>query len=154
MGCSRHKWSIYFKILDELANKSNKAAICLACLGALGSEAKKITNKSNLCYNHLKSCPYFAQKYSSEELEKIFQIDNESNSESSEDSIKKIKQTASQNDNKLQQFEQHIICRTVASGLPFKWIQDKDIVAAFKLVNPTIKLPLHRKLSGSILKKE
>ncbi|CAG8752100.1 14163_t:CDS:2, partial [Dentiscutata heterogama] len=31
---------------------------------------------------------------------------------------------------------------------------DEDIVAAFKLVNPTIKLPSCHKLSGSILKKE
>ncbi|CAG8658260.1 15653_t:CDS:2, partial [Racocetra fulgida] len=57
-------------------------------------------------------------------------------------------------DNIQQQFEQHIIRGTVASGLPFKWIQDEDIVAAFKLINPTIKLPSRHKLSGSILKKE
>ncbi|CAG8526517.1 10712_t:CDS:2 [Scutellospora calospora] len=39
-------------------------------------------------------------------------------------------------------------------GLLFKWIQDDDIVAAFKLVNTEIKLPSRRKLSRSILKKE
>ncbi|CAG8714204.1 5437_t:CDS:2 [Cetraspora pellucida] len=118
MGRNRYKWSIYFKILDELANKSNKAAICYTCLEALRTEAKKITNKANLCYNHLKFCPYFAQKYSFEELEKILQINNESNSESSEED------------------------------------SDDDIVAAFKLVNPEIKLPSCHKLSESILKKE
>ncbi|CAG8674646.1 10677_t:CDS:2, partial [Dentiscutata heterogama] len=116
MGCSHHKWSIYFKILDELANKSNKATICFACLEAMGSKAKKITNKANLCYNHLKSCPYFAQKYSSEELEKILLTLN-----------------LPLSDNIQQQFERYLIHGTVASGLPFKWIQDEDIVAAFKL---------------------
>lgn len=177
MGRNRHKWSGYFKILDELANKSNKAAICYACLEALGGEAKKITNKANLCYNHLKSCPNFAKKYTTEELEKILQIDNESNYESSEeDTVKKIKQTESQNvakpvkrksqtsvsqylcrplaDDIQQQFERHLICGTVVNGLPFKWIQDDNIVAAFKLVNPAIQLPSRHKLSRSILKKE
>ncbi|CAG8453347.1 19849_t:CDS:2 [Racocetra fulgida] len=126
MGRNRHKWSKYFKILDEFANKSNKAAIYYACLEALSSEAKKITNKANLCYNHLKSCLYFAQKYTTEELEKILQIENESNEEfSEEDSIKKTNQ-----------------------------IEDDDIVVAFKLANPAIQLPSCRKLSGSILKKE
>ncbi|CAG8521899.1 15166_t:CDS:2 [Cetraspora pellucida] len=123
---NRHKWSTYFKILDELANKSNKAAICRACYEALGDEAKKITNKANLCYNHLKSCPYFALKYAKEELEEILQLDKEATQESDyesneeENSTKKIKNT-----------------------------KDEDIVAAFKLANPAIQLPSRRKLSGS-----
>ncbi|CAG8485538.1 5628_t:CDS:2 [Dentiscutata heterogama] len=171
MGRNRHKWSSYFKILDELANKSNKAAICRACIEVLGDEAKKITNKANLCYNHLKSCPNFAQKYTTEELKKILQqndkeilneSNNESNSESDESSSKKVK-TVSQNlikpvkrqrqtsvnqylchplpDNIQQQFERHLIRGTVMNGLSFRWIQDEDIIAAFKLANPAIQLP-------------
>ncbi|CAG8703975.1 6140_t:CDS:2, partial [Racocetra fulgida] len=167
-----------------LANKSNKAAICRACIEVLGDEAKKITNKANLCYNHLKSCPNFAQKYTTEELKKILQqndkeilneSNNESNSESDESSSKKVK-TVSQNlikpvkrqrqtsvnqylchplpDNIQQQFERHLIRGTVMNGLSFRWIQDEDIIAAFKLANPAIQLPSRRKLSGSILKKE
>ncbi|CAG8837612.1 43211_t:CDS:2, partial [Gigaspora margarita] len=53
-----------------------------------------------------------------------------------------------------QQFEQHLIRGTVVNGLPFKWIQDDDIVAAFKLVNPAIQLLSRHILSRSILKKE
>ncbi|CAG8850523.1 23284_t:CDS:2, partial [Gigaspora margarita] len=113
----------------------------------------------NLCYNHLKSCSNFAKKYTTKELKKILQIDNESNYESSEkDTVKKIKQTESQNvakpvkrksqtsisqylcrllaDDIQQQFERHLIHRIVVNGLPFKWIQDDDIV---KEVNITKK---------------
>ncbi|CAG8793435.1 7789_t:CDS:1, partial [Cetraspora pellucida] len=53
-----------------------------------------------------------------------------------------------------QQFERHLIRGTVMNGLSFRWIQDEDIIAAFKLANPAIQLPSRRKLSGSILKKE
>ncbi|CAG8817496.1 8102_t:CDS:2, partial [Gigaspora margarita] len=154
MGYNRHKWSEYFKILDELANKSNKVAICYACLEALGGEAKKITNKANLCYNHLKSCSNFAKKYTTEELEKILQIDNESNYESSEkDTIKKIKQTV-ESQNVAKPVKRKSQTSVIVNGLPFKWIQDNNIVAAFKLVNSAIQLLSWHKLSRSILKKE
>ncbi|CAG8540399.1 9079_t:CDS:2, partial [Scutellospora calospora] len=83
------------------------------------------SNKAAICYACLEAL----------ELEKILQIENESSEESDEDSTKKIKQT-------------------VASGLPFKWIQDDDIIAAFKLANPSIQLPSRHKLSRSILNKE
>jgi hypothetical protein len=53
-----------------------------------------------------------------------------------------------------QQFEQHLLRGTVVNGLSFRWIEDDDIVAAFKLVNPAIELPSRRQLSGLILKKE
>ena len=56
MGRHSHKWSAYFNILNKLANKSNKTDVCKACQEALGSEAKNLTNKANLCYNHLKLC--------------------------------------------------------------------------------------------------
>ncbi len=53
-----------------------------------------------------------------------------------------------------QQFEQHLLRGTVVNGLSFRWIEDDDIMAAFKLVNPAIELPSRRQLSGSILKKK
>ncbi|CAG8834009.1 29878_t:CDS:2, partial [Gigaspora margarita] len=57
----------------------------------------------NLYYNYLKSCPYFALKYTKEELEKILQLDKEIIQESDyesnekENSTKKIKHTTPQN---------------------------------------------------------
>ncbi|CAG8625047.1 18320_t:CDS:2, partial [Racocetra persica] len=172
----------YFKILDKFANKSNKAAICRACYEALGDEAKKLTNKANLCYNHLKSCPHCALKHTKEELEEILQLDKEVMQESDhesneeENSSNKTEHTTSQNlinpfkrkkqtsvsqylhhslsEKIQQQFERHLIRSTVMNGMSFRWIEDEDIVAAFKLANPAIQLPLRRKLSGSILKKE
>ena len=53
-----------------------------------------------------------------------------------------------------QQFERHLVRGTIATSSSFRWIEDEDIVAAFKLINPAVKLPSWRKLGGSILKRE
>ncbi|CAG8542061.1 6438_t:CDS:2, partial [Scutellospora calospora] len=141
-----HKWSVYFKILNELANKSNKVAICIVCQDTLDDEAKRLTNKANLCYNHLKSCPYFAIKYTKEELDEILgysnkeQESNTSNSESEKESSSK-KAKSVQVDKSSKRKKQTTV-------------KVKDIIAAFKLANSAIQLPLHRKLSRSILKKK
>ncbi|CAG8725231.1 27492_t:CDS:1 [Gigaspora margarita] len=77
-GKPQHSLSEFFYIIpNEWANKCNKKWICRACMEAIGSDNAlqdknmKITNTKRYCANHLRSCSYFAAKYSSEQINHI-----------------------------------------------------------------------------------
>ncbi|CAG8820515.1 19287_t:CDS:1, partial [Dentiscutata erythropus] len=77
-GKPPHSLSEYFYIIpNEWANKSNQKCICRACMDAVGREFAlkddnlKITNTKHYCANHLRDCPYFATKYSPEQIQLI-----------------------------------------------------------------------------------
>ncbi|CAG8703099.1 13716_t:CDS:1 [Funneliformis caledonium] len=76
MTREKHKLSGYFLILEEKSNKWNNYAICQDCIRVLGSEEAlkhKFTNTKCACANHLKSCPYWAERHTSEQTSAIIQ---------------------------------------------------------------------------------
>ncbi|CAG8583142.1 11359_t:CDS:2, partial [Funneliformis caledonium] len=70
MTREKHKLSGYFLILEEKSNKWNNYAICQDCIRVLGSEEAskhKFTNTKRAYANHLKTCPYWAERPTSEQ---------------------------------------------------------------------------------------
>ncbi len=57
---------------EPKANKSNKYAVCRACIHILGKEAaynNKFTNTKKECAHHFQNCPNFAATYTPEQIE-------------------------------------------------------------------------------------
>ncbi|CAG8637389.1 4845_t:CDS:2, partial [Paraglomus occultum] len=48
-------------------------------------------------------------------------------------------------------FEQHLLKATVSNGWAFRWIENPEVIALFKFLNPVISLPGRRALAGRIL---
>ncbi|CAG8523030.1 9095_t:CDS:2 [Racocetra persica] len=76
-----HQLTEYFCIIpNEWANKSNRKCICRACMDVVGKEVAlqdenmKITNTLCYCSSYLKDCPYFAIKYSPEQIQNIINL--------------------------------------------------------------------------------
>ena len=46
------------------------------------------------------------------------------------------------------EFNRRLLRGTIRANLPFTWIEDEDIQAAFKICRETVKLPGRQKLSG------
>ena len=56
------------------ANKSNKYAVCWACINIIGKDEAyklKFANTKKECARHIKNCQNFAQKYSSQQIAKL-----------------------------------------------------------------------------------
>ncbi|GBB84564.1 hypothetical protein RclHR1_11130001 [Rhizophagus clarus] len=76
MGRRSHFLTPYIVVLhtDKKANKSNKYAVCRACISIIGKdEAYKLrfTNTKKECARHIKNCQNFAQKYSPQQITKL-----------------------------------------------------------------------------------
>ncbi|CAB5177443.1 unnamed protein product [Rhizophagus irregularis] len=76
MGRQPHFLTPYVVVLHaaKKANKSNKYAVCRACISIIGKDEAyklKFTNTKKECARHIKNCPNFAQKYSSQQIAKL-----------------------------------------------------------------------------------
>ncbi|POG55037.1 hypothetical protein GLOIN_2v1886618, partial [Rhizophagus irregularis DAOM 181602=DAOM 197198] len=76
MGRRPHFLTPYVVVLHaaKKANKSNKYAVCRACISIIGKDEAyklKFTNTKKECARHIKNCPNFAQKYSSQQIAKL-----------------------------------------------------------------------------------
>ncbi|CAB5205771.1 unnamed protein product [Rhizophagus irregularis] len=76
MGRRPHFLTPYVVVLHtaKKANKSNKYAVCRACISIIGKDEVyklKFTNTKKECARHIKNCPNFAQKYSSQQIAKL-----------------------------------------------------------------------------------
>ena len=76
MGRRSHFLIPYVVVLHaaKKANKSNKYAICRACINIIGKDEAyklKFTNTKKECARHIKNCQNFAQKYSSQQIAKL-----------------------------------------------------------------------------------
>jgi len=76
MARRQHFLTPYVVVLHaaKKANKSNKYAVCRACISIIGKEEAyklKFANTKKECARHIKNCQSFAQKYSSQQITKL-----------------------------------------------------------------------------------
>ncbi|CAI2195381.1 20175_t:CDS:2, partial [Funneliformis geosporum] len=76
MGRRQHFLTPYVVVLHaaKKANKSNKYAVCRACISIIGKDEAyrlKFANTKKECARHIKNCQSFAQKYSSQQIAKL-----------------------------------------------------------------------------------
>ena len=76
MGRRQHFLTPYIVVLhsEQRANKSNKYAVCRACINILGKEEaykNKFTNTKKECARHFRGCSSFATKYTSEQISEL-----------------------------------------------------------------------------------
>jgi hypothetical protein len=76
MGRRAHFLTPYIVVLHAVkkANKSNKYAVCRACISVIGKDEAykaKFANTKKECARHIKNCTSFAQKYSPKQIEKL-----------------------------------------------------------------------------------
>ncbi|CAG8669226.1 1320_t:CDS:2, partial [Gigaspora rosea] len=147
-GKPPHKLTEYFYILSEMANKSNRKCICRACMEAVGKEialqddSMKITNTKRYCANHLKDCPYFAAKFSSEQIQNILSLAVPSTSKKhSIMSFTKKQATLPQyigrplSASEVPKFERLILRATVSAGFAFRWTKELNVRANCLVTN-------------------
>src|ERR1043165_4101488 len=76
MGRRQHFVTPYIVVLhsEQRANKSNKYAVCRACISILGKEEthkNKFTNTKKECARHFRNCSSFAATYTSEQITEL-----------------------------------------------------------------------------------
>ncbi|CAI2166819.1 4428_t:CDS:2 [Funneliformis geosporum] len=74
MGHWQHFLTSYIVVLNKKANKSNKYAMCRACINVLGREEtykNKFTNTKKECIRHFQSCSSFAATYTSKQINEL-----------------------------------------------------------------------------------
>ena len=70
----QHFLTPYIVVLEQKANKSNKYALCRACIRILGKEAaykERFTNTKRECAHHFQNCSNFAATYTSEQIKDL-----------------------------------------------------------------------------------
>ncbi|CAG8513550.1 4851_t:CDS:2, partial [Scutellospora calospora] len=172
----KHRLTTYIIVLNEMANKCNKFAICKACKEAISQEyaySKKIVNTKKCVKAHLSKCEYFFAKYGKEEGENILnKSDNETaknnknfkkrsndyqESETDSDSNSTIFNTKTK---PLDQYITHplnsaqqkkwwylLLKATISNGWSFRWVENKDSKEIFTFLNSTLKLPTRKYLT-------
>ena len=194
-GKPPHRLTPYVEVLSIRVNKSNKAAVCKACISKLGRELalerSVFTNTKTCAKAHLKKCPQFAEQYSEEARSGILYGSDEENpnmdtssvtnsstasrsflsssSEVTATSHKPLSHSVRQSRNRSSRglienylardlnsaeyviFEHHLLKATVSNGWAFRWIENPEVIALFKFLNPVISLPGRRALAGHIL---
>ncbi|CAG8681680.1 1082_t:CDS:1, partial [Funneliformis caledonium] len=76
MGHQQHFLTPYIVVLhsEQRVNKSNKYAICCACINILEKEEaykNKFTNTKKECMRHFRNCSSFTATYTSEQINKL-----------------------------------------------------------------------------------
>ncbi|CAG8797917.1 37565_t:CDS:2 [Gigaspora margarita] len=141
-GRAPHRLIPYVEVLQTRINKVNKAAVCKACINKLGREIaleRSIFTNTKACTKaHFKK--YKTKSCSIQHLK----------SRPSKDLINNYL-IQDLNPAEYIVFERHILKSTISSEFAFRWTEDPEIVALFKFLNPNLKLPSRRALSGRIL---
>ncbi|CAI2177581.1 17863_t:CDS:1, partial [Funneliformis geosporum] len=76
MGHCEHFLTPYIVVLhfEQIANKSNKYAVCRACINILGKDEtykNKFTNTKKECICHFQDCISFTTLYTSEQINEL-----------------------------------------------------------------------------------
>jgi hypothetical protein len=74
MTRKQHYLTPYVVVLEQKANKSNKYAVCRACIRILGKDAaykERFTNTKKECARHFQNCPNFAAMYTPEQIKDL-----------------------------------------------------------------------------------
>ncbi|CAJ0828302.1 16717_t:CDS:2, partial [Entrophospora sp. SA101] len=143
MGNKPHSLTPHIYILNEKANNFNKYVLCLYCRNALGHEVayqNKLLNKKDRIKSHLKKCENFKVVVGEQNINQILEEEIHPNSQKRARTIepKSI-------------LEDHLLCITVSNGLAFRWIESEEVKSLFRWLNPNIRLPNRKALSGRIL---
>ncbi|CAG8753633.1 23162_t:CDS:2 [Dentiscutata erythropus] len=129
-GKHKHYLTEYIIITDEYVNpqKPNaKYCYCLACheSNSEKEQAKNILNKEEL------------------EASKKLRLDEEEESSDDNSLVSSKSET---------QFEDQILNITITNGWSFCWVEDKNVIAYYRWLNPHLALPSCKQLAGRILK--
>ncbi|CAH1769632.1 9119_t:CDS:2, partial [Entrophospora sp. SA101] len=119
-------------------NNFNKYVLCLYCRNALGHEVayqNKLLNKKDRIKSHLKKCENFKVVVGELNINQILEEEIHPNSQKRAQSI----------------LEDHLLRITVSNGLAFRWIESEEVKSLFRWLNPNIRLPNRKALSGRIL---
>ncbi|CAG8620929.1 17509_t:CDS:1 [Acaulospora morrowiae] len=175
-GKPPYRLTPYIEVLLIQVKKSNKAAVCKACINKLGRELtleRSVFTNTKACVKaHLKKCKQFAMEYTEKERSEIIYASEEENqhmdissiatssssfSSSSETIITPYKNiphtiwntqkrsTKNFIENYLIRnlnpaeyiiFEHHLLKITISNGWAFRWIENPEVIALFKFLNP------------------
>ncbi|CAJ0856288.1 3227_t:CDS:2, partial [Entrophospora sp. SA101] len=110
---------------------------------ALGHEVayqNKLLNKKDRIKSHLKKCENFKVVVGEQNINQILEEEIHPNSQKRARTIepKSI-------------LEDHLLRITVSNGLAFRWIESEEVKSLFRWLNPNIRLPNRKALSGRIL---
>ncbi|CAG8718433.1 14308_t:CDS:1, partial [Acaulospora morrowiae] len=189
-GKPPHRLTPYIEVLSIQVNKSNKAAVCKACIKKLGRELaldKSVFTNTKICVKaHLKKCIQFAELYTEKERAEILYASDEENQQTDISSIttsssfhssllekittshkptspiRHLQSRPSKNsiENYLIRdlnsakyciFEYHLLKVTISNGWAFNWIDNPEVSALFRFLNPNISLPGRHALASRIL---
>ncbi|CAG8837512.1 39230_t:CDS:2, partial [Gigaspora margarita] len=131
---------------------------CMDVVGkvvALQDENMKIINTLHYCANHLKDCPYFAVKYSPEQIQNIIDLalavsTSKKHEDEEEDSISTTSTHSLGSFLKKQSTLSQYIGRPLNAFEVPKFEQNPEVRELFHFISPYIKLPNQRSLSITI----
>ena len=84
MGKQPHPFCLYFELISNPNNKTNKYAVCICCIEEYTQNiaiTKKEchVNKVKFCYDHLANCEILKKWYDESECAEIFALGNDDN---------------------------------------------------------------------------
>ncbi|CAB4380184.1 unnamed protein product [Rhizophagus irregularis] len=161
-----HKFREFFTLIANPNNKSNAKAVCNYCSAKHGGvqaaaliSGCSVTNKANLCRNHLANCNNFKEAFIEEEVAEILsravpedkrKLDNATSSSNKQITLTSFyRRPMSSKDTPT--FEALVVKMCISNGLPFSFVENEETQAVFNFVAPGLKLPNRKKLGGKLL---
>ncbi|CAB4419957.1 unnamed protein product [Rhizophagus irregularis] len=155
-----YKFREFFMLIANPNNKSNAKAVCNYCSAKYGGvqaaaliSGCSVTNKANLCCNHLANYsdnddnPPPKRHRSS--VSTVSSISSASSSNKQTTLTSFYRRPMSSKDTPT--FETLVVKMCISNGLPFSFVENEETQAVFNFVAPDLKLPNRKKLGGKLL---
>ena len=152
-------WAFYTRT-SQKQNKSHYGAICDSCTFA--GTSVRVLGMSDSMKSHLQKCPYvpdavhvWARNWTKDSDPYVSDAADSgaatpsAPSQSALQRFMSLKDVA-MSDTQQQEFHMLLLQGTVSGNLPFSWIDNEYIQAAFEMARPTVVLPGRRALSGPL----